>query len=188
MRLRSVLSAIVFCASVVAALAPPIEARAADTAPLMDQPDRGGREIRRDVDVVIAPARAYAMWASAEGLRSWLVSDASVDLRIGGVYEPLFAPASAGAGNRGNEGGRVLAYVPNEMLAVTWNAPPTVPELRGQGARTYVVVRFAARPGGGTHVSLVQRNIGAGAAWDAYATYFEDAWTGVMGAFADKAR
>jgi uncharacterized protein YndB with AHSA1/START domain len=184
---RYAFAALAFVVAASGLLGNPSGARAADAAATIDQPDRGAREIRRDLDVPISPARAYAMWTSSEGLRSWLVPDSTIDMRIGGAYEPYFAPASAGTGNRGNEGGRVLAFVPNELLAVTWNAPPTVAVLRKQNARTYLVIRFSPASGGGTHLTLVHRNIGTGEAWDAYAHYFEDAWTGVMQAFAAKA-
>jgi hypothetical protein len=45
--------------------------------------------------------------------------------------------------------------------------------------------RFASHApnaSGGTHVTLVHRNIGDGPLWARYRAYFEDAWSGVLAA------
>ena len=43
-------------------------------------------------------------------------------------------------GRRGSEGSKVLAWLPEKMIAFSWTFPPDVPELRYAGEMTQVVV------------------------------------------------
>ena len=60
-------------------------------------------------------------------------------LEPGGAYE-MFFNLDAPVGERGGEGMIILAIQPGKMLSFTWNAPPTLPTVRGQ--MTHVLVRF----------------------------------------------
>jgi uncharacterized protein YndB with AHSA1/START domain len=72
-----------------------------------------------------------------------------------------------------------LSYQPLEFIAFTWNAPPSIPELRNAKAMTEVVVRFKEVPEG-TQVQLTQLITERGAAWDKYYAYFDNAWPQVL--------
>ena len=73
----------------------------------------------------------------------------------------------------------MLSYVPDRMLSFTWNAPPSVPSKHlGQ---TWVVVTFDELDGGGATVSLTHLGFGEGVEWDHYVSYFNNAWTSVLG-------
>src|SRR5690606_3366413 len=75
-----------------------------------------------------APVEAvFAAWGTAEGLR-WF-GEAVVEPEVGGAYEVHFLP-DAPAGERGSEGGRILAYEANELLSVQWSMPPFMPVIR----------------------------------------------------------
>ena len=71
-----------------------------------------------------------------------------------------------------------LALQEPKMLSFTWNAPPHLPEVRGQ--RTYVTVRL--KPAAeGTQVTLAHGGWGEGGQWDQAYDYFEGAWGRVLG-------
>ena len=139
--------------------------------------DRSERAIVCEVTVPLPPARVWALWTTEAGLASWL-SPAKVDLRPGGAYEVYFDEA-APLGSRGGEGVRVLAFLPERMLAITWNSPPHLATTRDQ--RTQVVVEFAD-VAGGTHVRLTHHGwpasglADAASEWPATFAYFERAW------------
>lgn len=130
--------------------------------------------------VMSAPvADVWKMWTTVEGIKSFGVGGAHVELRAGGAYEWYFMP-DAPPGQRGAEGCTVLAYLPEKMLAFTWNAPPAIPTLREAGAKSNVVVMLEELPGGRTRVRLHQLGYGTGEDWDKYYAYFEKAWPTVL--------
>jgi uncharacterized protein YndB with AHSA1/START domain/uncharacterized protein YciI len=144
-------------------------------------PDRGEsteRMIRKEVVVAAPVADVWRSWTTRAGIRSFFGRDAWVELRVGGAYEVYFVP-DAPAGSRGSEGCRVLAYVPEEMLAFSWSAPPSMPEMRSE--QTQVVVRLAPVGERSTRVSLVHLGWGQGAQGDKAYAYFEKAWSHVLG-------
>jgi uncharacterized protein YndB with AHSA1/START domain len=137
------------------------------------------RRIVKEV-VVSAPRSAvWKLWTTSDGPAEFVADKAEIELRLGGRYEWLF-DRSAPEGARGSEGCTVLSFIPLEMLAFTWNAPPSIPELRDSGARTQVVVRFAELQPDTTRVTLTQHGFGEGEAWERYITYFERAWEVVL--------
>lgn len=122
-------------------------------------------------------AQVYRAWTTSDGIMSFLGTDANVDLAIGGAMEILFRDEDAPAGERGSEGCQVLAYVPNEMLAFSWNAPPELPEERAM--RTWVVVTFTDAERG-CRVRLQHVGFGEGGRWAEVREYFLAAWPNVM--------
>jgi uncharacterized protein YndB with AHSA1/START domain len=140
------------------------------------------RSLVKTTEVNAAPAEVWSSWASNEGIASWWgPADSNIELRIGGSYEILFS-RDAPVGERGSEGCRVLAYVPGESLAFTWNAPPHLP-LRA--ANTWVVLTFAEAVPGVTAVRLVHTGFLEGPDWDDYMAYFDRAWEYVLGLLVD---
>ena len=139
-----------------------------------------GETKRLDKEVVVeAPvATVWHSWTTQEGISKTLAADAKVELKIGGPYEWYFSK-DAPAGSRGSEGCTVLSYIPYRMLAFTWNAPPKLADLRNQGARTQVVVRFEPE-GEKTRVKLTQVGFGSGPSWEEYYKYFDRAWPMVL--------
>lgn len=130
--------------------------------------------------VIRAPlAEVWRMWTTSEGVKSFGIPGANIELRGGGPYEWYFAP-DAPAGEKGAEGCTVLAFLPEKMLAFTWNAPPSIATLRSAGARTQVVVMLEELPGERVKVTLHQLGFGTGEDWDTYYAYFEKAWPKVL--------
>lgn len=130
--------------------------------------------------VAAPPADVFAAWTSTEAITAWFVDEARVELRIGGPFEVLFLPDTEP--ERGSEGCRILTFVPDELLAFTWNAPPQYPELRP--ARTWCVVRFEAIDDGTrvtlTHTGWPDAGFDDGSRWPEVFAYFERAWPMVM--------
>lgn len=68
------------------------------------------------------------MFASTEGLASWLAPVAAIDLRIGGIWESSYR-RDARLGDPGNIRNRILSYDPQRMLSIAVDsAPPGFPE------------------------------------------------------------
>ena len=144
-----------------------------------------GTNIRSLEKVAIVDAGAYDVWSawtSGEAIAAWWNPPATrIDLRIGGPFELLFA-SDLPEGSRGSEGCQYLAYVPGEMVAFTWNAPP---HLTLRKAHTWVVVTLRESDEGSTEVRLVHTGFLVGPDWDAYMEYFDDAWGYVLGLLTD---
>jgi uncharacterized protein YndB with AHSA1/START domain len=133
--------------------------------------------IREEV-VVDAPVdQVWQAWTTEAGVRSFFAPACEVELRVDGSYEILFNP-DAPVGERGAEGMRILAFQPEKMLAFTWNAPPHLPQVRGQ--LTHVLIRFEPLTEGRTRVTLTHSGWGEGGQWDQAFAYFERAWGGVV--------
>jgi uncharacterized protein YndB with AHSA1/START domain len=129
---------------------------------------------------VILPAtldQAWAAWTTTEGVKSFFAPDARVEARVDGPFEVYFNPFGA-PGMKGADGMRFLSIQEKKMITFTWNAPPTMPEVRKQ--RTYVTVRFKARDEKTTEVTLYHGGWGEGAEWDKAFAYFGKAWNSVL--------
>lgn len=140
----------------------------------------GERMIRKEIVVNATPAKAWWMWSTSDGVMALSPPKAKIDLRVGGMYEWYFVP-DAPEGQRGSEGCTILSYIPEKMIAFTWNAPPSIKALRDAQARTQVIVEFEPIEAGRTLVRLTQLGFGTGADWDAYYAYFDRAWGHVLG-------
>ena len=105
--------------------------------------------------VVIIPASVddvWKSWTTKEGVITFFAPKASVELAVGGDYEMYFDPKKP-EGQRGSEWCKILSFVPGEMLSFTWNAPPSMPEVRKE--RTWVVLFFRTLKGNKTQVNLL---------------------------------
>jgi uncharacterized protein YndB with AHSA1/START domain len=128
-------------------------------------------------------ATVFDAWTTGEGLSGFTGVPAEVELEIGGKMELLFLDG-APEGSKGSEGCQVLAWIPDELFAFSWNAPPSHPRARAQ--RTWVVLRFSDLDRGGTRVHLTHTGFGAEAHWTETYQYFQKAWPQLAGAFAAK--
>jgi uncharacterized protein YndB with AHSA1/START domain len=130
-----------------------------------------------EVTVATDPRTAFDALATEEGVEAWLDRKCLIDLRIGGAYEIYFA-SDAEPGRRGSEGCQVLAYIPGEMLAVSWNAPPELPAAREK--RAWAVFSFTPTADGHTKVKVTHLGLGTDGEWPRARTYFERAWVGFL--------
>jgi len=141
---------------------------------------RPGERILQLETTIRAPlAEVWHAWTTEQGITAYGPETASIDLQLGGKYEWYFL-MGAPHGSRGSEGCTILSYLPMEMLAFTWNAPPSIPTLREAKALAQVVLQFTETADGAVKVSLSQLGFGKGEDWDKYYDYFSRAWQSVL--------
>lgn len=136
----------------------------------------------KEVLIPGSPAEVFHCWTTSEGFKSFMSVESNIELRVGGKFEIYFS-MDPPAGLRGSEGCQVLAYIPDEMLAFSWSAPPKFPKEREQRALVVVTMMLAE---GGTKVRLVHTGFGEGGQWPEVRQYFDNAWGMVLGALTQK--
>lgn len=94
--------------------------------------------------ILSAPLKTiWWKWTTHEGLKTFFGVDNRIELALVGPYE-IFFLLDARAGAQGGEGNQVLSFLPEQMLTFSWNAPPTIPEIRNHHHKTWVVLQFKA--------------------------------------------
>jgi uncharacterized protein YndB with AHSA1/START domain len=109
---------------------------------------------------VTVPASLDDVWAACsttEGLKTWLWSDARVDLRPNGDWLVLYPGGKTG-------GGTIVSFKNKKQLTVRALAPETFPTVRKE--RTMAVFEFAAVDTSHTKVTLSQFGWKEGKEWD----------------------
>lgn len=121
----------------------------------------GKPEKRQDfvVELPVPVSRAWHAMTTRDGLRSFIAPDPKVDLSVGGAYEVYEGTAA-----------HVLAFVPNEMLAVTGSAPLELPNVR-MGS-TWAVIHFEATGDSSCRVRMSVAGWQEGDDWDRAFEYF----------------
>lgn len=135
------------------------------------------RAIDKDVVVPAPMEQVWAAWTTREGITSFFAPDAKIEPRVGGAFEIYINPF-AEPGLEGADEMRFMALQPPRMLSFTWNAPPSLPEVRAQ--RTFVVVRLEPVSERETRVTLHHTGWGDGGEWDKAYAYFDRAWGNVL--------
>jgi uncharacterized protein YndB with AHSA1/START domain len=135
------------------------------------------RAIEHEVSVPASIGEVWAAWTTADGARAFFAPECHIDPRPFGEYEIYFQP-EAEHGSRGAENNFVMAVQPERMVSFTWDAPPTLPETRGQ--RTFVTVRLEPEAADRTRVRIHHTGWGEGGQWDEAFEYFESAWQVVL--------
>ena len=129
-----------------------------------------------EVKVKASLEEVWEAWTTEAGIKSFLAPACKVDLRPDGAYEVYFNP-DAPEGERGGEGLRVLSIQLMKMFSFTWNAPPILPNVRGQ--RTQVILRFIPEEDG-IRLTLHHGGWGSGGEWEQAFAYFQKAWTNIV--------
>lgn len=154
----------------------------ADAVGAMDSADGEGmslmRALRKEITIAAPIDEVWKVWTDADAL-TFLSARSNIELRIGGPYEWFLDLPADENGRRGGEGSRVLAFLPQEMLAFDWTFPPAVATLRSSQAKTQVVVRFD-QDAAGTRIRFAQIGWKDGEDWDAGYAYFDAAWDYVL--------
>lgn len=139
----------------------------------------GAAERAIDKEVVISATldQAWNAWTTREGIVSFFAPDARIEPRVGGAFQVHFNPL-AEAGMKGADNNRFMALQPRKMISFDWNAPPHLPQARGQF--TFVIVRFEPVGDKETRVTLHHTGWGQGGEWDQAYAYFDRAWASVL--------
>jgi len=135
------------------------------------------RAISLEVTVNGSLEKVWDAWTTEEGVKSFFSPDCKIELKVGGAYEMYFAP-DAPEGQRGGDGNKILAIQKLKMLSFTWNAPPSLPDVRNE--RTHVILRFEPITENSTKVILHHDGWGDGGQWDKAFEYFKSAWGKVV--------
>jgi uncharacterized protein YndB with AHSA1/START domain len=154
-------------------------------APLCAMPIAGGaaaQSLAPDIvviKVVSAPiAEVWKAWTTVEGIESFFAPKAAkVEPWPGGAFELWFG-VTLPEGTRGSEGCKVHSVKPMEQFVFEWNAPPTIPTIRG--LRTLVYLDFKPLGDNRTEVTLRNFGYGDGEEWAKTKDYFARAWPAVM--------
>lgn len=135
------------------------------------------RSIVGEILVLGQLAEVYNAWTTVEGIKTFFAPDGKVELKAYGSYEMYFLP-NAEQGSKGGEGCKILAFENNKMLSFTWNAPPSLPEVRKHF--THVTIYFFSEGKDLTKVKLIHNGWGTGEEWDKAFNYFSTAWLKVV--------
>jgi uncharacterized protein YndB with AHSA1/START domain len=139
-----------------------------------------GRFFTKEVIVKAPQEEVWNAWSTTDGIKTFFAPGGDVRAEVGGPYEIWFMP-DAPAGDRGADFMKVLAVEAPRMIAFTWNAPPSIPEIRKNGPWTRVTITLTPMGEAETKVTLVHDRILTGAEWDRYQDYFMKAWDWVLG-------
>jgi uncharacterized protein YndB with AHSA1/START domain len=136
------------------------------------------RAIEKEVVIQATLDQAWDAWTTREGITSFFAPDARIEPKPGGAFEVYINPYAA-PGLKGADDMRYLALQPKRMLSFTWNAPPSLPEVRQQ--RTVVIIRFTPVSDTQTRITLHHTGWGDGGEWDKAFGYLDKAWSNVLG-------
>jgi uncharacterized protein YndB with AHSA1/START domain len=136
------------------------------------------RAIEKEVVIQATLDQAWDAWTTREGITSFFAPDARIEPKPGGAFEVYINPYAA-PGLKGADDMRYLALQPKRMLSFTWNAPPSLSEVRQQ--RTVVIIRFTPVSDTQTRITLHHTGWGDGGEWDKTFGYLDKAWSNVLG-------
>lgn len=103
----------------------------------MSDPPDAERLLHKTVLVNAPVEDVWWAWTTDAGIRSWLLDDSRIELRVGGPYEWYFDDGQPGL--RGSEGCEVLGFQAPTMLTPGTRHP--APGTRGSGRRPAWLVR-----------------------------------------------
>lgn len=108
-----------------------------------------------DISVVV-PAPIEKVWnafATTEGVKAWMVKQADLDTRIGGIWRTKYG-ADGHLGDEGTIENEVLAYDPGRMFCIRISKVPKGFPFMNVYRDMWTVVYFDPAPGGKTKVTL----------------------------------
>jgi uncharacterized protein YndB with AHSA1/START domain len=157
----------------------------------------GGRTVKLERTVACSPERAYALWSTDEGVRSFFAPASRIGRGPGDEYTIVFNPAGDPEGlSQGTKGARILAASPGLFFAFEWiafsgdaslgsSAPPIAPaSVRNESPLpTWVEIELAPSDGG-TRVIFRHYGFREGEPWPASQAWFARAWDRVLDALA----
>ncbi len=138
----------------------------------------GSDRILRTEATVHAPVgEVWKAFTTKQGVQSWMVPVAEVDLRLGGTLKANYDP-QAKIGDPGTIVHRILSYEPERMLTTQFTAPEDAAPEAKLAQQTWVVYRFEPLSAQETRVTVSMMGWGEGPDWDRSYAFFEkgNAW------------
>lgn len=138
-----------------------------------------GRAVEFRVIVHASPKDVYSLWTDAQESTRFFGSDASIELRLTGLYEIVFdGPSGERLGPRGT---RILKIDPPHQLSFEWEMPKFIDELNARPLPTWVELQFAPfGDDGQTEIRFAHRGFGQGESWDRGYAFFQRNWFDVL--------
>jgi uncharacterized protein YndB with AHSA1/START domain len=121
----------------------------------------------------------WEKWTTRKGINSFFGSESKIELTLGGSFEVYFN-MDIEYGLRGSEGSIIISYLPYEMLSFTWNAPPSIMEVRNSSHKSWVVIFLDKIDELTTELKFTHYGWLEGASWDESFNYFTKAWEYVI--------
>lgn len=141
-----------------------------DETPKADaKPDRS--TIRWTCDVEGAIDDVWAAFTTKEGIESWMVPIAEVDLRIGGTIKTNYNK-SAGIGGPGTIVHHILSLEPMRMISSRFDAPENAQAVK-IAEKAWGITYFDSLAPKKTRVTVVACGYGEGPEWDTARAFFE---------------
>ena len=135
------------------------------------------RVLRADLTIAAPVAEVWKAWTTDAGIASFFAPKGHVVLEVDGTYDVWFNPEGK-PGERGAEGMRILDVEPMKRFVFTWNAPPSIPAIRGK--RTVVTIELASAGPRTTKLRFTHGGWGDGPDWDKAYDYFDRAWGSIV--------
>lgn len=155
----------------------PTGAQAAPESPYGKTPTDRSIELSAVIDGT--PEEVFSAWTTASGANRFFGVDATIEPRVGGVYEIYFLSRDhPEAEANSSRGARVLEIDPPRRLAFEWAAPPFASELNTSPLPTWVEIELQSPPAdpSRTLLHLSHRGFGDGPLWDRVHAFFERNW------------
>ena len=138
----------------------------------------GARTLCHEINLSVPASDVWPLFATSEGLRTWMAPVAAIDARAGGMMEASYTPG-ARLGDAGNILNRIDAISPGESLAISIaQAPPGFPHA-DIAAELRTLIEVEAIDGAGTRVRVTMRGYHEGEGFDVLYRHFNagNAWT-----------
>lgn len=132
----------------------------------------GDRVLRHEVEVNAPPAAVWRAFTTSDGLRGFVAPVASIDLKLGGIWEASYDPKSH-LGDPGNIRNEVISYVPDRMLSIRVAQTPPGFAHADVARAVWTVIEITDLGQNRSRVSTSMCGWKSGADWDALYTFFE---------------
>lgn len=136
---------------------------AAETAkrdsPSKERPSKAGDVLRHEGIINAPVADVWAAFTTKEGIESWMVPHAEIDLRVGGLMRSHYDPKGV-LGDENTIENTILTYEPLRMLSLKATKPPANFPFKAAIENTWSVIHF--EPIGADRTRIVTIGLGYG--------------------------
>ena len=132
----------------------------------------GDRVLQQSIDIASAPGCIWRSLADEDGIKSFGMKLAHVEMRNGGVIEEGFSPDAKLGGNETIRH-RIIAYLPERLLVLRNEATPPGPPHAELYRNVVQVISLEPQAGGKTRLTISHTGYGAGADYDQLYAFFQ---------------